>query len=278
MCSRVYRPLGSFRNSCRYLSARSGAANDREQSEFCWTDSHSVRNGPDCMPRSSAICGGTETVTAHYDARSKLKRHVDRLVGEQSNADLLLILPKSRFVLEQDKALKLSLPSLSLYCDWTQHVRLDRNEHGWAVLERLDMIMTGHSQQDAHAVVQQALQLGQLRTELGDLFTQVGASTRLVTEQGNWAGFLGVLLNDLCDRTIEWMVPRNKKAQTVYNRMIAARSGRGRADVTSQSLALDHKDDGYDGPGFYFSVVFKQDGSPYDTTVVGLLYLTSART
>jgi hypothetical protein len=141
-------------------------------------------------------------VAALYDARSKLKRHVDRLVGEKSHADVVDTLRQSRFVLEQDKALKLTVPTLSLYCDWAQHVQLERNEHGWTVLGRLDTLITGNSQQDIQAAAQQALQLGQLQTELGTLFTQVGASSRLVTEQGNWVGFLVVLLNDLCNRPI----------------------------------------------------------------------------
>jgi hypothetical protein len=212
-------------------------------------------------------------VAAPYDARSKLKRHVDRLVGEQSHADVLSTLRQSRFVLEQDNALKLTLPTLSLYCDWAQHVQLDRNEHGWAVLERLDTLITGNSQQDIQAAVQQALQLGQLRTELGDLFTQVGASSRLVTEQGNWVGFLVVLLHDLCNRPIEWPDPKSKKAQAVYNRMMAARSGRGHADIYPQSLALEHKDDGHEGRGFYYNIVVKQDG-PHTATAVGLLAST----
>jgi hypothetical protein len=118
-------------------------------------------------------------VAAVYDARSKLKRHVDRLVGEKSHADLLDTLRQSRFVLEQDKALKRTLPTVSLYCDWAQHVQLNRNEHGWAVLERLDTLIAGTSEQNAQAAVQQALQLGQLRTELGDLFTQIGANRAL---------------------------------------------------------------------------------------------------
>ena len=212
-------------------------------------------------------------MAALYDAWSKLKRYVDRLIGEQSHADVLNTLRQLRFVLEQDQALKLAHPTLSLYCDWAQHVRLDRNEHGWAVLERLDALITGNSQQNIQAAVQQALQLGQLQTELGDLFTQVGASSRLVTEQGNWVGFLIVLLNDLCDRPIVWQDPKSKKAQAVYNRMMAARSGRGRADIDPQSLALEHKDDGHEGRGFYYHIVVKQDG-PHNATLVGLLAST----
>ena len=212
-------------------------------------------------------------MAALYDARSKLKRHVDGLVGEKSRVDVLDTLRQSRFVLEQDKALKLAHPTLSLYCDWAQHVRLERNEHGWAVLERLDALITGNSQQNIQAAAQQALQLGQLQTELGDLFTQVGASSRLVTEQGNWVGFMVVLLHDLCNRPIEWPDPRNKKAQAVYNRMMAARSGRGRADVYPLSLELEHKDNGHEGRGFYYNIVVKQDG-PHTATIVGLLAST----
>jgi hypothetical protein len=214
-------------------------------------------------------------MAAPYDAQSKLKRHVDRLIGEQSNASVLDTLRQSRFVLEQNKNLKLSLPTLSLYCDWTQHVQLDRNEHGWAVLERLDALITDSSPENIQAGAQQALGLIQLKRELGDLLTQVGASTRLVTEQGNWAGFLFVLLNDLCNRPIVWLDPKNKKAQAAFDRMIAARSGRVRADIYPLSLTLEYKDDGHEGPGFYYNIVVKQDGS-HAATVVGLLARTNA--
>jgi hypothetical protein len=139
-------------------------------------------------------------------------------------------------------------------------VQLYRNEHGWTVLERLDTLITGNSQQDIQAAAQQALQLAQLQTELGALFTQVGASSRLVTEQGNWVGFMVVLLHDLCNRPIEWPDPMSKKAQVVYNRMMAARSGRGRADVYPLSLELEHKDNGHEGRGFYYNIVVKRDG------------------
>ena len=209
-------------------------------------------------------------MAAPYDTKSKLKRHVDGLIGEKSHADVLNTLRQSRFVLEQDKALKLTLPTLSLYCDWTQHVKLDRNEHGWAVLERLDALITGNSQQNISAVALQALRLSRLQIELGDLFRQVGASLHLVTEQGNWAGFQFVLLKDLCNRPIEWPDPKNRKAPAAYNKMMAARSPGVSADVYPHSLVLEHKDNGHEGPGFYYNIVCKQDG-PHDLTVIGLL-------
>jgi hypothetical protein len=95
-----------------------------------------------------------------------------------------------------------------------------------------------------------------------------------VTEQGNWVGFLVVLLNDLCNRPIEWPVPQTKLARAVYNRMMAARSGRGHAGIYPQSLALELKD-GHEGQGFYYNIVVKQDG-PHAATLVGLLASTNA--
>jgi hypothetical protein len=211
-------------------------------------------------------------VAGVYDSRSKLKRHVDRLIGKQSQADVLDIIRQSRFVLEQDKALKQTLPTLSLYCDWAQHVMLDRNEYGWAVLERLDAAMTSGGQSNFQAAMQQALQLGQLQTELETLLTNVGAATRLVTERENWSGFLFLLLNDLCDRPIEWLEPRNRKAQAVYERMMAARPAGWRSDMFPHSLSLEHKD-GHEGLGFYYNVIVKKDG-PYNATLVGQLFAT----
>lgn len=208
-----------------------------------------------------------------YDASNKLKRHVDGLIGEHSHADVLHTLRQARFVLEQDKPLKQTLPTLSLYCDWAQHVQLDRNEHGWAVLERLDAVMTSDGHPNFQMAMQQALQLDKLQTELGDLLNRVGASTRLVTQRDNWLGFLFVLLSDLCDRPIEWLTPTNKKAQAVYDRMMAARPAGWRADMHPHSLSLEHKDDGHEGRGFYYNVVVKKDGL-HTATMVGLLIST----
>ena len=122
-------------------------------------------------------------------------------------------------------------------------------------------------------MVQKALGLAHLQEEMSNLFAQVGASPRLMTEQANWLGFLFVLLNDLCNRPIEWPNSKNKKAQIVYNRMMTARSGFGRADIYPHSLTLEHKDDGHEGRGFYYSIVIKQDG-PHTATIVGLLAST----
>jgi hypothetical protein len=140
-----------------------------------------------------------------FDPSAKLKEYVNAMLsGRYSASDVIELFRRIRHVIEQDRA-RTIYPHLSLYCDWLQHIEIDRHAQGLKVLQAInDRLITGWSRPDEMLVrdISEAIGLGPLRTELGLLFMSKGIPTKIVDSSSSWRRVLSVLVQDVCERPI----------------------------------------------------------------------------
>src|SRR5947209_17359365 len=123
-----------------------------------------------------------------FDAGNRLKVHINQIIDVPSkSSDIIEVMRLTRQVIEQDEGRSL-YPHLSLYCDWVQHVEIDRHKHGFLVLERINDITLRHWADTKGFVpaVSAALGIGPLRQELLLLFMSKGIQTVLFDRLSNW--------------------------------------------------------------------------------------------
>jgi hypothetical protein len=156
---------------------------------------------------------------ANYDPAARLRQHMLGMIDRNcSKAESLDILRLSRLVLEREKSAS-AFPHLSLYCDWFVHGEIDRRALASAMLERMNEIILQFLEVDGICnAISQCVSLAQLRSELTIFFLANGTSIAIPDSYSNWKMFMGLLLEELCDRPIR--LPANQKvADAMIQRM-----------------------------------------------------------
>jgi hypothetical protein len=200
-----------------------------------------------------------------YDPLIPLRRELDRMAqgGRVANAELLNLFRLIRLTLDA-RGLRTSFPTCSVYCDWLQHTKLDRNPGVLPLMEAIDSIFcVSPDKADFRTelkTILDALGLVALRKELMDLFNQVSLPTSLLTGMSNWYGTASVLMEDLVGRPLLFAVPPESRAgRDLLERIVARRRAAGvREDRHVYKIVISDErtktpQDGRPA-GFYFTV------------------------
>jgi hypothetical protein len=69
------------------------------------------------------------------DPSAQLKNYIEHIIGKNcTEPEIIEIFRLIRHVIEKDRS-RSEYPHLSLYCDWVQHIEIDRHPQGFAILE-----------------------------------------------------------------------------------------------------------------------------------------------
>ena len=182
--------------------------------------------------------------------------------GTCSPPELIDLFRQTRLLIEHN-GLRRNNSTAALYCDWLQHNEMDRNEHGFAVIEKLSDASMEHGHGDYSGIfnaISDALGLKIFRRELRAIFTSEGISTSLFDYGSNWATVLGTVLSDIEKRPIRFPddIASNPKARgrKFYDRMVSKPSDlQGRVPLaiffTKHRLGQDQLGQ---NPGFYWHI------------------------
>jgi hypothetical protein len=153
-----------------------------------------------------------------FNPVARLQEHMARVIGRHcSRADLIEVMRLTRLILERQGATR-SFPHLALYCDWVVHGEIDRHELGWKIIEQMNAAVTSHDETKGASIAagSQAISLPQLRAEMIVLFSANDVRTELPDSFSNWKTFVGILMDDLCERRVAFptgeRINRKKKA------------------------------------------------------------------
>jgi len=178
---------------------------------------------------------------------------------------------------------------LSLYCDWLQHVELDRNSAAWTILEMVDRAVVDHgsTEQGMKVIfreISDAFGLPALRQEFIHLFQAKGIKTDIFESFGNWRRFLLLLLDDLSHRPLSLPAgvesDKQTKAHAVFERMTRYRKASGRRpDMLTRRLHVTNRssEPGETGrpPGMYWHIQSLLDsGGVYRAELNGMFELS----
>jgi hypothetical protein len=139
-----------------------------------------------------------------FDPSARLKLYMERIIDKKcTDPEIIELLRLTRHVIEKDQV-RSEYPHLSLYCDWVQHIEIDRHPQGLAILEVMNEIIVRHWADSGGLVeeVSRAIGLGLLRQEMLMLFMSKEIPTAIVDSLSNWRMFAGILLNDVCQKPI----------------------------------------------------------------------------
>lgn len=223
-----------------------------------------------------------------YDAVAPLARRVKQLrkEGRVADGEILDTIRLTRLVLE-NKGLRSTYPTLTLYCDWLQHTEIDRHPSVWNLIESIDQVFT-RDPDDGTLVddiqrINSAFSLGPLRHELIELYKSIGISSFLFTSLRNWQAVLSCLLADLVNRPLRFPAPpRLKSATAVYERIASRHRARGTDPsrmVTSVRISDLRNQEGTPGrpPGFYFNIRLREQSDSHYAELNGVLTGTETR-
>jgi hypothetical protein len=156
------------------------------------------------------------------DPSARLNNYIEHIIGKNcTEPEIIEIFRLIRHVIEKDRS-RSEYQHLSLYCDWVQHIEIDRHPQGLAILERMNDIIVRHWSDTAGLVeeISHAFGLSQLRQEITRLFMSKEISTAIADSISNWRKFVGILLNDVCHKPIrltEASKPARRKQ--IFDRM-----------------------------------------------------------
>jgi hypothetical protein len=163
-----------------------------------------------------------------------------------------------------------SYPTIALYCDWYKHPAIDRNEHGWMILTQVNTAICDAAQNPVEGI-NAALGLDRLRSEFRNLFQSHGIDTFLFDHDHNWAALAVPLLQELSAKRLRWPdLKKNAKANKVHAQMMQRTLA---PNLYPRELYINHRPTGFQGPGFYWTVMLRRDG-PFVAESTGLLALT----
>jgi hypothetical protein len=206
-----------------------------------------------------------------FDAVVDLMIYIDSLRSTPHcpTAALLDVMRRTRQALEASHA-RPSYPTVALYCDWYMHTAIDRHEQGWITLAQINVAMCDSTQNPVESI-NAALGLDRLRSEFRNLFQSYGINTFLFDHDHNWWALACPLLQALSAKRLRWPdLKKNAKAKKVHARMMQRVL---HPTLYPRELYLDHRPAGFQGPGFYWTVMLRQDG-PNPAEITGLLVLT----
>ena len=126
--------------------------------------------------------------------------------------------------------------------------------------------------QAPNAAIGTALRWETLRSEATDLFASQEINAGLFIHDGNWISFSSALLNDLREKPIplaNGSIDKQEIAPSVCPN--DAEINLGPPDIYARELSIDHRREGHEGSGFYWTVECKRDG-PFAATVTGALF------
>lgn len=224
-------------------------------------------------------------VKMNFDPAERLRTHFGRILGKQCfSLELIEILRLTRLIIEQQKWSK-HYQTLSLYCNWVQHGKIDRHPQAWSVLEKINDILADHGSGDVSVVIREisrAFGLSLLRQEMLLLFLSKSIQTDIIDSLSNWRGFLGGLLDDLSHRPIRLPdkvdTMKNGLGREVFDRMVN-RAGRAgwRADLIPRAVYITNRSNAAGEPGrpagFYWNIRLIEQGINY-AEMNGLLEFT----
>jgi len=207
-----------------------------------------------------------------YNPLTSLKSELKRMKkgGQVAKAEILNLFRLIRLTLDA-KNLRPSYPTCALYCDWLQHIELDRNPGVMPLIEAVDSIFTvppDEANFNAELkTILDALGLVALRKELIKLFGKMSLPTSLLTGMSNWYATVSVLLEDLVGRPLVFTVPPVRRAgKDLLARITARRRAAGkREDRHVYKIIISDERNKVPEPGrpagFYFTI-FLSPGEP----------------
>lgn len=104
---------------------------------------------------------------------------------------MIYLLAECRKLLEHDKSLKATSPTLEFYCNWALHIQLSR-AGAQAFLAKVNSVLTvdGAFDQAQHDSLHALLTFDAFRSELRALLERFGADLSICDEQGKWMSFV----------------------------------------------------------------------------------------
>lgn len=130
-----------------------------------------------------------------FDPSARLKVYMARIIDKPcTEPEIIEILRLTRQVIEHTQG-RYEYPHLSLYCDWVQHIEIDRHPQGFSILEFINDVIIRHWSSTGGLVedVSRTLGLGPLRQEMLLLFMSTEVPTAIVDSQQigkrSWAYF-----------------------------------------------------------------------------------------
>lgn len=229
-----------------------------------------------------------EILDMKYNPAARLQRYVSNLQskGRCSYAELVEVVRQTRLLVEKGK-LSRSYPTVAMYCNWIQHVELDRNQTGHAVLAAVDRILADNWVGETAVInegVRGVLNLPALRSEFTQLFKANGISTVLFDVYENWKNFVHALVDDLLDRPITFPadVATNRSAHGFkkFGEMVAYRRSKGISqDSAVTKLYLSRiADDVVSEPGaVYWHLRVRTDSPEHYADLAGIVAITEPR-
>jgi hypothetical protein len=223
-----------------------------------------------------------------FDPAERLRMHFGRILGKQCfSPEPLEILRLTRLIIEQERWAE-QYPTLSLYCNWVQHEKIDRRPEAWFILEKINDILVDQGDSDPSAVIREisrAFGLAPLRQQMLWLFMSKSIQTDIIDALSNWRGFLGAVLDDLSHRPIR--LPDNVEtmrkglSKAVFDRMVDRNRNVGRrTDLVPRTVYITNrsKEAGEPGrpAGFYWHVHLFEQGV-HCVELNGLLEFTETR-
>lgn len=208
----------------------------------------------------------------NYDPLVPLTRELDRIAqgGQVAKAEILNLFRLIRLTLDA-KGLRSSFPTCSLYCDWLQHTKLDRNPGVLPLIDLIDSIFCippdNADLRTEVKMILDALGLVSLRKELLSLFNRMSLTNSLLTSMSNWYMTVSVLIEDLVGRPLLFSVPPpNRAGKDVLAKIVVRRRAAGiREDRHVYKVVISDErakvSEAGRPAGFYFTV-FLSPGEP----------------
>ncbi len=165
-----------------------------------------------------------------FEPSARLKGHIEAITNRAcSPPDIIEVFRLTRQIIEKDQH-RLQYPHLSLYCDWVQHIEIDRHPHGYVMLESMNNEVIKHWAQTDGLVtaISQSFGLASLRQELILLFMSKGISTILFDFMENWKKLVATLLDDICHKPVRLAT---KGRRDIFDRMRGRWAEAGLEDV-----------------------------------------------
>lgn len=153
----------------------------------------------------------------------KIERIVSNYETSESDVDHLMTLIRK---LQERTGTQGKYPLLAFFCDWTKHIKLDRNSEGHnIVLELNDQLYQVRNTPDRDTLINglsQVISFERLQKELFDFLSAFGLPIDIVTKKKPWLRFVIHLINIITDCDLELPVKkRNRVVKTIKSGVVA---------------------------------------------------------
>jgi hypothetical protein len=142
----------------------------------------------------------------------QLKRLKQKLAeldkGETIYTAVLLDLLRTMRIVMEEQHNGGKYPMLSLYCTWLQHAKLDRNNHGYKLLDTIGRAISDSPSSVSHSdhisKILSSFGLTELREQMRQFLQANGLSSALIDSFQNWSALLRALYVELSGVQLEF--------------------------------------------------------------------------